>query len=414
MRLFPSRLASLIALGALVTVACGGGAAGTAATPGVSGDTITVGALTPLSDPVAVIGRPLLRSMQVYFAGINAAGGIGGKYQVKVQEEDITYANPSTSVQKYQKIKDQVALLGMVVGTDHINGLLPLLREDKMVATPVTLDAEWVRTPNLLSVWVPYQLQIINGVGYFLNQPGNAGKTVCSMVLATGYGEAAEDGLRSAAASEGFTPGPMVRFRQDDQDFVAPITQLRNGNCDAVVLASLPAVTGKVLGAAAQLGWSPRWIMTSPSWHGVLAGSSLADYLTRTAWVVAEGPAWGDTTDAGMREMLAAVAQYAPDQQPDFYFAAGWEVAISVGALLEQAVKSGDLTRTGFLTALEAMGPISPAGWGEYRYGPIATREPPRANTIFRVNPAAPFGMEVEARSVSVPAAQSYQFTARR
>ena len=71
-----------------------------------------------------------------------------------------------------------------------------------------------------------------------------------------------------------------------------------------------------------------------------------------------------------------------------------------------------DLTRTGVLTALEAMGPVSNGGWGEYRYGPIATREPPRANTIFRINPTAPFGLEVEAQSVSVPAAQAYQFPA--
>ena len=111
----PSRLATLITFGTLVTVACGGGSAGTAATPGVSGDTITVGALTPLSDPVAVIGRPMLRGMQLYFARVNAAGGIGGRYQVKVLEEDITYANPSTSVQKYQKIKDQVAPFGELV-----------------------------------------------------------------------------------------------------------------------------------------------------------------------------------------------------------------------------------------------------------------------------------------------------------
>jgi ABC-type branched-subunit amino acid transport system substrate-binding protein len=410
----PSRLVSLITLGALAVVACGGGAAGTAAIPGVSGDTITVGALTPLSDPVAVIGRPMLRALQVYFARVNAAGGIGGRYEVRVLEEDITYANPSTSVQKYQKIKDQVVLLGLVIGTDHINGLLPLLREDKLVATPGTLDAEWVRTPNLLSVWVPYQLEMINGIGYYRSQPGNTGKTICSMVLATGYGEAAEEGLMSAAASEGFAPGPRVRFRQDDQDFVAPITQLRNGNCDAVILASLPAVTGKVLGAAAQLGWSPRWILTFPSWHGVLAGSALADYLAKTTWVIGEGSAWGDTTDTAMKDALEAVAQYAPDQQPDGYFLAGWSAAASVGALLEQAVKAGDLSRTGILTALEAMGPVSNGGWGEYRYGPIGTREPPRANTIFRVNPAAPFGLDLEARSVSVPAAQSYQFTAGR
>ncbi|HSR15842.1 MAG TPA: ABC transporter substrate-binding protein, partial [Gemmatimonadales bacterium] len=174
MRPLSTRLAAYLAFGMLVA-SCGGGTGGSAATPGVVGDTIVVGALVPLSDPVAVIGRPILRATQVYFAQRNAAGGLGGRYQVKVLEEDITYANPSTSVQKYQKIKDQVATFASIVGTDHINGVLPLLQEDRIIATPVTLDAEWVRNPTLLSVWAPYQIESLNGVGYFLGQPGNAG-----------------------------------------------------------------------------------------------------------------------------------------------------------------------------------------------------------------------------------------------
>jgi ABC-type branched-subunit amino acid transport system substrate-binding protein len=407
-----THLAPALAL-ALFLAACGGKEATTASTPGVSGDTIYIGALTPLSDPVAVIGKPLLRGIQVYFDQVNASGGIAGKYRVRVLEEDITYANPSTSVQKYQKIKDQVAMFGMILGTDHINGTLPLLREDGIVATPVTLDAEWTRDPNLLPVGAPYHIQVINGIGYFLSQPGNAGKTVCSMVLATGYGEAAEEGLDYAAEQMGFTPGAKTRFRQDDQDFVAPITQLRNAKCDLVVLASLPAVTGKVAGAAAQLGYAPRWLMTSPSWHGALAGSPLADYLSKTAWVAAEGAEWGDTTVAGVREMMAALATHAPDQPADYYYVFGWVAGASIGEHLGKAVAGGDLTREGFLKALEAMGPVSAAGWGEYRYGTVATREPPRSVTILRVNPAKPFGMEVEARNVEVPAAQSYQFTVK-
>lgn len=407
MRPLSTRLAAYLAFGMLVA-SCGGGTGGSAATPGVVGDTIVVGALVPLSDPVAVIGRPILRATQVYFAQRNAAGGLGGRYQVKVLEEDITYANPSTSVQKYQKIKDQVAMFASIVGTDHINGVLPLLREDRIIATPVTLDAEWVRTPNLLSVWAPYQIESLNGVGYFLGQPGNAGKTVCSMVLATGYGEAAEEGVVHAAAEMGFAVGASVRFRQDDQDFVAPITQLRSAGCEAVMLASLPAVTGKVLGAAAQTGFAPRWILTFPSWHGTLAASALADYMARTTWVMGEGPLWGDTTDVTMRQMMEAVATYAPDQTPDTYFAAGWSAAVSTAALLEQAIASGDLSREGLLTALETLGTVT--AWSDYQYGPIATREPPRSNTIFRIDPQGPFGMGIEARNVSVPAAASYQF----
>lgn len=388
--------------------ACGGGGGGGAATPGVIGDTIVVGALMPLSDPVAVIGRPMLRAIQVYFAQRNASGGLGGRYQVRVLEEDVTYANPSTSVQKYQKIKDQVAMFTAITGTDHVNGVLPLLREDGIVATPVTLDAEWVRTPNLLSVWAPYQIEVLNAVGYFLSQPDNAGKPVCSMVLATGYGEAAEEGLAHAAGELGFVVGASVRFRQDDQDFVAPITQLRAANCGAVVLASLPSVTGKVLGAAAQNGWAPRWMLTFPSWHGTLAASALADYLGRTTWVIGEGTLWGDTTDVVMREMMDAIAVHAPDQTPDNYFTAGWSAAISTAALLEQAIASGNLGRAGMLTALETLGTVT--SWSDYHYGPIATRDPPRANTIFRVDPSGPFGMGIEARNVSLPAARSYEF----
>lgn len=397
-----------------VLAACGGdGGTGAGRTPGISGDTIYLGALTPLSDAVAVVGQPLLRGMQTYFAKVNGEGGIGGKYQVKLLEEDIAYINPSSTVQKYQKIKDQVAAFAMILGTDHVNGVRPLLLEDRIVATPVTLDAEWVRTPNLLSYGAPYQIQIINAIGYFLSRPGNADKRVCSMVLATGYGEAAEEGAEFAAEQMRFTLEARTRFKQDDQDFVAPITQLRNAQCDAVVLASLPAVTGKVLGAAAQLGWSPRWLMTSPSWHGALAASPLAGYLEQTAWVAAEGVQWGDTTEAGARELMAATGRYAPDQKPDFYFVFGYGAGAATAAFLERAVAAGDLSREGLLTALELPDTVTAAGWGAYHYGPIATREPPRAITIFRVNREQPFGQEVEARSVSVPAAKAFEFVAQ-
>jgi len=140
-------MSTVAAVAGLLLGACGGSAGDTAArTPGVSGDTIFIGALTPLSDAVAVIGKPILAGATAYFDRLNAEqGGVGGKYKVKVLAEDITYANPSSGAQKYQKLKDQVAMIGLVVGTDQVNGLLPLLAEDSMIAVPTTFDAEWVR-----------------------------------------------------------------------------------------------------------------------------------------------------------------------------------------------------------------------------------------------------------------------------
>lgn len=415
-RIVERRWAAWLPAAALLAAACGGagGDGGRRPVPGMSGDTITVGAIAPLSDAVAVIGVPLTAGMKTYFDAQNERGGVGGKHPVRLLVEDQTYANPSSSVQKYQKMKGDVVMLATVVGTDHINTLIPLLEEDSIIATPTTFDAEWVREPNLMPYGPPYQVWAANGVAYYLEQPGNAGKTVCGMALATGYGDTGLEGVRHAAQELGFTVAATVRFKLDDQDFVAPITQLRNAKCDVVMLTSLPSATGKVLGAAAQLGYAPRWIGQGPSWHSSLATSPLADYFSANLWIAFDGPAWGDTTVAGMREMLAALAKFKPDQKPDIYFAAGWVAAQASSALLEKAAALGDFSRAGMLRASESLGLVSFQGtMSDYVYGPADRREPPRTTTIFKVDPAAPGGLAVERADYTSPAAQSFPIVRR-
>ncbi len=405
-----------LAVTMVTLTACGGGEGdGARPTPGVSGDTITVGAIVPLSDAVAVIGTPMAAGMQVYFDALNARGGIAGRYKLKLLTEDQTYANPSTSAQKYQKVKDQVALFGTVVGTDHINTLLPLLAEDSVMVMPATFDSEWVREPMLFPWLAPYQIWAMNGVGYFLEAGGRAGKNICAMTLATGYGDAGLEGVTFAAEKMGFTVAATARFKQDDQDFVAPITQLRNARCDAVMLASLPAVTGRILGAAAQAGFAPQWIALSPGWHATMVSSPLREYLVKNFWVVFDAPAWGDTTASGMQAMEAAVARFRPDQKPDIYFGTGYAMALGVEALLARAVEMGDLSRAGILRASETLGLVSYEGLaGAYRYGPAADREPPRTTNIFRVDPEAPVGLRALRSGYGTAAAQEYAFARRK
>ena len=167
-----------------------------------------------------VYKRQVLAGLNTYFEALNAAGGIGGKYKGKVLAEDITYANPSSGSQKYQKIKDQVTMFASIIGTDQINGVLPLLAEDSILALPTTFDAEWVRNPNLLPWGVPYQLQAINGVGYAVTDGGYAGKPVCTMTLATGYGEAVVEGIDHLAKEMNFTVAAKATFKQDDLSLI--------------------------------------------------------------------------------------------------------------------------------------------------------------------------------------------------
>ena len=391
--------------------ACGGGGGEVANAPGVSGDTIYVGALVPLSDAVAVIGKPILAGLNTYFGALNAAGGIAGKYKVKVVAEDITYANPSSGSQKYQKVKDQVALFASIVGTDQINGILPLLAEDSILALPTTFDAEWVRNPHLLPWGVPYQLQAINAVGYAITDGGYAGKPVCTMTLATGYGEAVVEGIDHLAKEMNFTVAAKATFKQDDQDFVAPVTQLKNANCAVVMMASLPSVTGKVLGAAAQLGYAPRWVLTSPSYHHALAASPLKDYLAKTTWVSWDGTLYADSTSSALRAIADAQVKYAPEQTPDLFYLAGYIMGYPIRATLEKAVASGNLGRAGIMAAAASVPTLNTDGLlSEWTYGAAAERNPPRTGTVFKIDPTVPLSLGVEKAGTAIPAATTYVF----
>jgi ABC-type branched-subunit amino acid transport system substrate-binding protein len=409
----------VLALGVCVLASnCGGGdskgngnGGNLAPVAGFDGDTINVGVLSPLSDAVAVIGIPLTNGNEVYFAALNERGGVAGKYPVRILQEDITYANPSSSVQKYNKIKDQVVLFTQILGTDHVNGLLPLLHEDSIVGSPATLDADWIAEPNLVPIAAPYQVLAINALDYYLNEGGGRGKKICSLAIATGYGEAGLEGFAHASATLGFRVASQARFKQGDQEFVAQVTQLKNAGCDAVLLVSLPSETGKIMGAASQLDFKPRWIMLSPGWLGALAKSPAAPYMQEHLWVSMEGPQWGDTTVAGMAPMISNMNKYKPDQKPDFFFVFGYSQARAVHAVLEKAVALGDLSRAGILRAMAETATVSHEGVMEdYGYGTPANRRPPRVNSIFKVNPQFPYGVEIVKRGVNSAAAAAFEF----
>jgi len=408
-----------LALGA----ACGGGekqaeggTAGAAPTPGVANDTITVGALVPLSDAVALIGKPILAGEEAYFAELNAKGGVGGKYKVRILSEDITYANPSTSVQKYNKIKEQIAAFSMILGTDHVNVTLPLMAEDNLLAIPTTFDAEWVREPHLIPTMAPYQVQIINALDYWWNKGGGKGMPICVMVMATGYGQAAEEGATAAATALGTTIASTAKFRPGDQDFVAQVTQLKNANCAAVAIASLPTETAKIMGTAAQLGFKTRWLSTSPTWHQVLGKSPIAAYAKEHLWTSTDMAFVGDTTTIpAVTEVLRAQEKYTPQQVGDFYFMAGWVFAKSLHAVLEQAATSGDLSRAGIAKALTSLGAVDMGGLaGNYRYGAAETREPPRATNILAIDPATLGGYALVERGYEAAAAKAMVFEKRK
>src|SRR2546423_1643120 len=120
---------------------------------------IHLGVITPLTGPVAIIGKPLTAGTETWFKKINAQGGIAGKYQVVLDEQDSQYV-PQNGVQAYNTIKNNEVLIAQLLGTPVTKAVLPQLKTDNVVAAPASLDADWVHDPNLIPVGGPYQIQM--------------------------------------------------------------------------------------------------------------------------------------------------------------------------------------------------------------------------------------------------------------
>jgi ABC-type branched-subunit amino acid transport system substrate-binding protein len=419
------RLLALIGVLALVATACGGskksstgGSGGNlAASPGFdpTAKTIHLGVITPLTGPVAAIGKPLTAGTETWFKYVNQElGGIGGKYQVILDEEDSQYSD-QLGVQAYNKIKGNDVLIAQLLGTPVTKAVLPLLKQDNIVAAPASLDADWVRQPNLLPVGGPYQIQMINAADYAVNNLGLKTKTACTLVQDDAYGQAGQAGVDYAAKKLNFTVKTTAKFAAtsptNNTDFTAPINQLKSAGCQVVFLTSTPTDTGKAFATAVSLQFAPQWIGQSPTYIGALIKSPLAPYLQAHFLLASEGTEWNDRTVKGMADMVDRLTKYDPSQVPDYYFSFGYYQAWAVTQVLDKAVALGDLSRAGIIAAMNKVGTLKFDGLsGDYAYGSgPASRVPPRATTLFKINPAKPIGIE-KVTSLTSDAAKSYTF----
>lgn len=347
--------------------------------------TITLGALTPVEGLASVIGTPLTNGNKVFFDQLNAQDGIDGWKIAPLDIVDNKYGtgDSTATATAYGQIREKVAALVQVLGTDPTKSILPQLGDDDMIASPATLDAEWYAEPNLLALMGPYQVQMANGLDYYINKLDGKGKKFCSMSSDDGYGTAGKEGLDFAAEKLDVKIEASAEFAPTDSAFDAQISTLQQAGCEVVFLVSLPNATSSIFNAAESKSFAPQWIGAAPTWVGILAGNKYAqdNYL-----VVAQGQEWGDESVPGMKEMLDAVKEFAPDTKPDFYFAFGYMQAKAMSQVLAKAIENNDLSRAGILEAMNTVGTLKFDGLvADQVYGPVGEREPSRESTIFKV-----------------------------
>jgi ABC-type branched-subunit amino acid transport system substrate-binding protein len=387
-------------------------------TDGFDGETISVGALTPTTGQVAIIGEPLTAGNQAYIDYVNEElGGVAGEYQLELVVEDTAY-DPSTASAAYSGMRDDVVVFMQILGTPVVDALLPDLIDDDVVAAPATLDSKWVREPNLIPILGPYQIQAINGVDWYYNEQGDEGDVLCTLASDDEYGDTGVEGVEFAADNLGIEVAvnstfPAPSAERPEQDFVAQVSELEGADCDVVFFVATPIDTGAFSTALEENpGYNPTVIGQSPTWLTPFAASA---YMQENFFLAAEGPEYGDESVEGMVELTRLQEEYAPDVPADhagaIYFQFGINQARATVQILETAVERGDLSREGIVRAMEEVGTLTFDGLaGDYEYGPAEERVPPTTSSIFSPNPDIGPGLELVERDYEADYAADFEF----
>lgn len=366
-------IAGLAACGTSGTSDTGGGSAALKTGPGIDTATKTIhlGVLTPLSGPVAVIGKPLTRGQEVFFQQLNDAGGINGwKVDIKDHEKDTKY-DPQTHVQQYNAVIGDVAFIAQSLGSPTTLAIQQLADQQKVVIGAATQSSSWVTDPVMAVIGNPYAIDIANGVDWVVNKLGKHDAKIAIVYQNDEYGKDGLRGYKAALDTYHFNDVGQLTYAATDTTFTSQIAALSAAGAQYVFLVATPSPAGKLVGTGAGAHYLPQWVFQGPCWSGRLMTSdgsatgtptAIAQALVGTVHQLGYEAQWGDTSVPGMAKFLADHDKYAPDQIPDIYYIYGYAEAQMEAAVLKKAIESNDLSREGILNAKLNAGKISLGG----------------------------------------------------
>jgi ABC-type branched-subunit amino acid transport system substrate-binding protein len=383
-------------------------AAGLKAVPGFDGKTIVVGNITSKTNASwGALSRGIGAALEAQFKAVNAKGGIAGKYPIKIEEAETNY-DPNIAVSKFNETKDKVVMYASALGTPINEVLLPLYEQNKMVASPGSLDAKWTQKKNMIPILSSYQVQAINGVSYYLD--ANKGKTVCAVSRQDAYGETGTEGVKFAQSKLGFNLGTIESVPASQTDFTATVLALKGKTCDAVYLTTGPAQAVALVVQGSQNGFEPRWILMSPTFNDKLVTPAVSSLFEKLVWMSGDGAEWNDPAVSGMKELIGNLKGAGYDNYvaaPDTGLIWGYAQAKTVVAVLEKAVANGDLSRDGILAAASGIGTTDLGGVGASV--DLKLRTPAPKNSIFKVNNSKQLSLELVAKEYGSPIAAQYR-----
>jgi ABC-type branched-subunit amino acid transport system substrate-binding protein len=329
--------------------------------PGVTATEVLLGSSLALNGHASFLGTQTLRGALCYLSYVNENGGVHGR-QIRVVTYDDSY-DPPKCLANTQKliIDDQVFALFCYVGTPTTVKVLPLIEEARVPLLGMFTGANALRDPfnrQLINVRASYYQETGAAVRHLANDLGLSKIAVFYQYDAYGF-----DGLTGTElALKGFGLAPVASgsYTRGTLDVQEGLNKIMASGAEAVVMIGTYDPCATFIRMAHERGYRPVFYLVSFVGADELARriESLQDVTVLVSQVVPppdrKDPSPLLTGEVGYITLLK---RYYPEDQPNFV---GLEGFINARVLVEGLLRAGpDLTREGFITAIESIRDLS-------------------------------------------------------
>jgi branched-chain amino acid transport system substrate-binding protein len=260
------RIALTLVLAALA-VGLPAALAGGAGDPGITNDTILLGATVPLSgDEVAYAA--VARGANAYFQYVNDRGGVRGR-KIRYLFVDDGY-EPAETVRKTRELveDDKVFAIFGSVGTEHALAVRPYLNQ---VQVPQLFVGSGLSALALERRRYPWSIGFLPRFagesalyGRYIRRTRPKSR-IAVLHEDSEYGEDMFTGLRAGLGTRSSRIVGVQTYTLADTDLNAQIARLKASHADTIMIFALPAQTIQAFLAMRKLGWRPRIFVNSVS-----------------------------------------------------------------------------------------------------------------------------------------------------
>lgn len=373
----PVAITTVLCATALLAAACssgtnsagGSGGSSSTNTPGVTANSITIGATTPLTGPAAPGYSEIAPASDAYFKYVNAHGGVFGRKITYLIKNDQYDPSLTATLTRELVLQDHIFADVGPLGTPTFLAVKDFLNTEKVPSLFIESGCNCWSSPSLPLTfgWQPPYTVEGKLLGQYTTQHFS-GQKVGYLTQDDEFGQDGAKGLDQKIPSsdvvsrQTYTATPQALAN----GLGSQVSALKAAGATVVELFTIPAATALTLLAAAEIGYHPQWIVTSVgsdphTLSGLLsnfskgkAGAALLDGMITNTYL----PLLTDSSNpwvAGFKKILAA---YDPGATWD----GNTEYGLALGYTFVQALQATgkDLTRTGLVQALEQKGASFP------------------------------------------------------